>query len=80
MNPPYGQRLETGDDDFYKTLGDTFKQKFTDCVIWVITSDIENSKYIGLKPTKKIKLFNGKLECRLLKFEIYEGSRKRKKA
>ena len=80
MNPPYGQRLETGDDDFYKTLGDTFKQKFTDCVIWIITSDMENAKYIGLKPTKKIKLFNGKLECRLLKFEIYEGSRKKAKS
>ena len=41
--------------------------------------DIENLKMIGLKPTKKIKIFNGKLECRFLKFDIYEGSKKLKK-
>ena len=40
--------------------------------------DLENLKMIGLRPSKKIKVFNGKLECRFLRFDIYEGSKKSK--
>ena len=47
--------------------------------IWLISSDIENMKFIGLRPSRKIKVMNGKLECSFRKFEVYEGSKKAKK-
>ena len=79
FNPPYGERIPISLDNFYKKIGDTLKHNYKGCSVWIISSDIENLKMIGLKPTKKIKIFNGKLECRFLKFDIYEGSKKLKK-
>lgn len=79
FNPPYGERIPISLDNFYKKIGDTLKHNYKGCSVWIISSDIENLKMIGLKPTKKIKIFNGKLECRYLKFDIYEGSKKLKK-
>ena len=46
--------------------------------MWLITSDFEAMKHIGLHPSRKIQLFNGSLDCRLLKFELYSGSKKDK--
>ena len=66
-------------NDFYQKIGDTLKHKYQGCTVWIISSDIENLKMIGLKPSKKIKVFNGQLECRFLRFDIYEGSRRSKK-
>ena len=79
INPPYGERLRINVNDFYKKIGDTLKHKYQGCEIWIISSDIENLKMIGLRPSRKIKLFNGKLECRLIKFDVYEGSKKQAK-
>ena len=79
MNPPYGERMNININDFYQKIGDTLKHKYQGCTVWIITSDIENSKMIGLKPSKKIKVFNGQLECRFLRFDIYAGSRRSKK-
>ena len=63
----------------YQQLGDTFKRKYgKDCEVWLITSDFEAMKHIGLKPSKKIPLLNGQLDCRFLQFELYEGSLKDK--
>ena len=77
MNPPYGERLEQDDSDaFYKQIGDTFKKKYAGCEAWLITSNAEAIKHIGLRPSRKITLFNGPLECRLLKFEMYAGTKK----
>lgn len=76
FNPPYGERLEILDENFYEKMGNIFKNYFTKSTIWIITSDIENIKFIGLKHSKKIKLFNGSLECILLKYELYRGSKK----
>ncbi len=78
FNPPYGNRLRINPKAFHSDIGDAFKQKYSGCKAWLISSDIEHIKYIGLKPSKKTKLINGKLECRLLEFEMYEGSKKRK--
>ncbi|MBR1798899.1 MAG: RNA methyltransferase [Bacteroidales bacterium] len=79
-NPPYGERIKVEDlNKLYSTLGDTFKNQYgKDCEVWLITSDFEAMKNIGLHPSKKIALQNGALDCRLLKFELYEGSRKKK--
>ena len=76
FNPPYGERLRISVNEFYKKIGDTLKHNYQGCSVWLISSDTEQLKMIGLKPSKKIKIYNGKLECRFLGFDIYEGSKK----
>ena len=80
-NPPYGERIKIEDlNAMYEQLGDTFKKKYgQDCDVWLITSDFDAMKHIGLKPSKKIPLLNGQLDCRFLHFELYEGSKKASK-
>ncbi len=79
FNPPYDERIEIKYDDFYKKIGDTFKNNYPNTLAWLITSDLEAAKKIGLRPSRKIKLFNGKLETRFLQYEMYEGSKKQNK-
>ena len=76
FNPPYGERLKIDIQSFYKQIGDTLKTNYSSSNAWFITSSIEALKYVGLRPSRKIKLFNGKLESRLAKYEIYSGSKK----
>lgn len=78
FNPPYGERLDIDMERFYREIGDTFKQGYPNTNAWFITANLEALKFVGLKPSRKIKLFNGKLEARLVKYEIYEGSKKAK--
>ena len=78
FNPPYGERIDLGVNDFYEKVGTTLKHNYQGCTIWLISSDIENMKLIGLKPSHKIKVMNGELECSFRKFEVYEGSQKTK--
>ncbi len=76
-NPPYGERIQPDDIiKLYKSIGDTLKQNFVGCEAWIISSAYQALKFVGLKPSSKINLFNGPLECRFVKFEMYEGSRK----
>lgn len=77
MNPPYGERLEQDDIvAFYKSIGDSMKKKYGGYDAWIISSDLNAMKFVGLKPTRKIPVFNGPLECRFMKFSIYAGSKK----
>lgn len=78
FNPPYDERIRINQEDFYKKIGDTFKQGYPNTLAWLITSDLEAVKKIGLRPSRKVKLFNGKLETRFLQYEMYEGSKKAK--
>ena len=78
FNPPYGERLTIDMPVFYKAIGDTLKQNYPDTDAWFITSNLEAIKHVGLRPSRKIKLFNGSLESKLLKYEIYPGSKKGK--
>lgn len=78
FNPPYDERLKINDDAFYKKIGDTFKQNYPNTLAWLISSDLEAVKKIGLRPSRKIKLLNGKLETRFLQYEMYEGSKREK--
>lgn len=78
FNPPYGERLDIDMERFYREIGDTFKQSYPNTQAWFITANLEALKFVGLKPSRKIKLFNGKLEARLLKYDIYEGSKRTK--
>jgi len=77
INPPYGERIEVDEIvDFYKSMGTRLKHFYPGCNAWVISSNFEALKHFGLRPTRKIKLFNGPLECRLHKFELYKGSKR----
>ena len=78
FNPPYGERLEIELERFYREIGDTMKQHYPETNAWFITGNLEALKFVGLKPSRKIKLFNGSLEARLVKYEMYEGSKKGK--
>ena len=78
FNPPYGERLEIDMEAFYKAIGDTLKQGYPNTQAWFITSNLEALKHVGLRPSRKIKVFNAKLESRLVKYDIYAGSKKGK--
>ncbi|WP_343486799.1 THUMP domain-containing protein [Allomuricauda sp. d1] len=78
FNPPYGERLNIDMESFYGKIGDTLKQNYPGTDAWFITSNLEALKYVGLRPSRKIKTFNGKLESRLVRYEMYEGSKKEK--
>jgi putative N6-adenine-specific DNA methylase len=79
LNPPYGERLSDQEvSSLYKEIGNKFKKDFGGYTGWIITSSLEGFKNIGLRPSRKIALFNGSLECRFLKFELYEGSKRQK--
>ena len=76
FNPPYGERLDIDMEDFYRRIGDTFKQKYPNTIAWFITSNMAALKYVGLKPSKKIPLMNASLDAMLVKYEVYEGTKK----
>lgn len=77
FNPPYGERLKVNIPVFYREIGDCLKKHYPDTMVWMITSDFQSGlKNVGLRTSKKTKVFNGKLECRLVKYEMYSGSRK----
>ncbi|WP_406683983.1 THUMP domain-containing protein [Seonamhaeicola sp. MEBiC1930] len=78
FNPPYGERLNIDMEAFYKNIGDTLKQNYPGTDAWFITSNLDALKHVGLRPSRKIQLFNAKLESRLVKYEIYAGSKKGK--
>jgi putative N6-adenine-specific DNA methylase len=77
-NPPYGKRV--GDVDrlgrFYKRFGDQLKNKAQGATAWLLVGNRQLANQIGLKAKRRIPLFNGPIECRLLKYELYAGSRK----
>lgn len=78
-NPPYDERIKVEDaDNLYMEIGDSFKQHFQDYKAWVITSNIDSLKFVGLKTSKKVKLYNGPLECCFARFDVYAGSKKQK--
>lgn len=79
MNPPYGERMQ--EDDLialYQSIGDTLKKKCSGYDAWIISSGLDAFKFIGLRPAKKMTLYNGPLECRYACFSVYEGSKKSK--
>jgi putative N6-adenine-specific DNA methylase len=76
FNPPYDERIGIRTEEFYEDLGSTLKRSYPGTHAWMITANLEALKYVGLKPSKKIKVFNGALEARLVKYEMYEGSRR----
>ncbi len=79
MNPPYGERIKSSDlRQLYREIGDTLKTVYEGYTAWIFTGNLGAAKSIGLRTSRRVKLFNGPIECRLLKYEIYPGSRKAK--
>ena len=77
MNPPYGERMDVTDiERLYSGVGERLKHGFPGSTVWLLSSNNEAIKKIGLKPSEKYILFNGKLEVKLLKYELYKGSKK----
>lgn len=80
FNPPYDERLSVKNiAEFYGNIGNTLKHGYPGSQAWMITSNMEALKNVGLRPSQKIKLFNGKLEAKLVKYEMYSGSKKASK-
>ena len=77
MNPPYGERLMDKDDivPFYQEIGTQLKHHYENCEAWILSGNIDALKFIGLRPSRKIKLFNGPMECRLQKYELFKGKK-----
>ena len=78
INPPYGERLAQDKDvlRLYQDMGSTLKHQFDGATAWVISSNEDALKCIGLRPAKKIRLVNGDLECLFNKYELFKGDRK----
>jgi putative N6-adenine-specific DNA methylase len=79
MNPPYGERMGevTALAAWYPKLGDWLKQRFAGWDAWILTGDLQGIRSIGLAPSRKVPLFNGPIECRLLRYEMMAGARRR---
>jgi len=79
MNPPYGERLPVEEiENFYQKIGDQLKGSYTGHSAWILSSDLAALKFVGLRTSRKITVFNGQLECRFCNYQLYEGSRKKK--
>jgi len=80
LNPEYGERMGKLKEleSVYKGIGDFFKQKCGGYTGYIFTGNFELAKKVGLKAKRRIPFFNGGIECRLLEYELYEGSRRNK--
>ena len=76
-NPPYGERITPQDlAGLYKMIGERLKHAFIGNDAWILSYKEESFENIGLKPSGRMKLFNGPLECELRKYEIFDGKYK----
>lgn len=78
LNPPYGERLKSNKEmeDLYSAIGSTLKHQFAGATAWIISSNDAAMKCIGLKPSKKVRLLNGELDCQFNRYDLFAGSRK----
>ncbi|MEZ4984209.1 MAG: class I SAM-dependent RNA methyltransferase [Saprospiraceae bacterium] len=79
-NPPYGLRIKTEElVGLYREIGDKLKKDFADYDAWIFSGNIDALKQVGLKPSRKLHLMNGQLECRFFRYELYAGTKGRDK-
>ena len=78
INPPYGERLSQDKDvlRLYQDMGTALKHQFSGATAWIISSNEDALKCVGLRPAKKIHIVNGDLECLFNKYELFKGDRK----
>jgi putative N6-adenine-specific DNA methylase len=77
INPPYGERLASNKDmeELYGKIGSALKHRFTGATAWIISSNDAAMKCIGLKPSKKMRLLNGELDCQFNRYDLFAGKR-----
>ncbi len=75
FNPPYGERMNPSDTNFYSMIGERLKHHYTNATVWMISTP-QCLKSIGLRPSRKISILNGSLECSFRKYELYSGTKK----
>jgi putative N6-adenine-specific DNA methylase len=76
FNPPYGERMDPGDVvGLYEQIGDRLKFHWSGFDAWIISSNLEALKRVGLRPHKRHPVFNGSLECKWAGFSMYKGSK-----
>lgn len=76
-NPPYDERMEEDDiNEFYTVIGDTLKNNFQGFTAWLLSGNLEALKNIGLRTSKRIILYNGPIESRFAKYEMYKGTKR----
>ncbi len=76
MNPPYGERMDKEDiTALYQKVGDTWKKKYAGYECWIISSNHEALKHLGLATSKRLTVYNGQLECRFFRYSMYTGTR-----
>ena len=74
LNPPYGERLIPENiSELYSMIGEKLKHGFPGNTAWVLSAASESFKHIGLKPTKKIELYNGPLKCGFNCYQLFKG-------
>jgi len=75
MNPPYGERLGEASElePLYAEVGDALKRRAAGSTAWILAGNRELAKAIGLRPSRRVVLWNGPIECRLLRFDLYPG-------
>ncbi len=81
LNPAYGLRLDAPDDlrDTYARIGDYFKQRCAGHTGLLFTGNLDLIPHVGLRPSRRTVLYNGNIECRLLRYELYSGTRRKDK-
>nr|WP_320000499.1 class I SAM-dependent RNA methyltransferase [uncultured Draconibacterium sp.] len=76
-NPPYGERLRENDlDGLYSMIGERLKHQYAGNSAWILSSAFESLKFVGLKPSQRIDLFNGALKCKFNNYSLFEGKGK----
>nr|WP_321485848.1 class I SAM-dependent RNA methyltransferase [uncultured Draconibacterium sp.] len=76
-NPPYGERLRENDlDGLYSMIGERLKHQYAGNSAWILSSAFESLKFVGLKPSQRIDLFNGPLKCKYNNYRLFEGKGK----
>ena len=77
INPPYGERIvQQNLNELYSSIGDKLKKDFSGYDAWILSANADAMKSIGLRPSPKVIVYNGQLECRFNRYSLYAGSKK----
>ena len=78
LNPEYGERMGKVEKlkMIYKGIGDFFKKKCQGYTGYIFTGNLDLAKKVGLKAKRRLPFFSSNIECRLLEYDLYEGSRR----
>jgi len=78
LNPEYGERMGSAEEaeTMHKRIGDFFKQRCSGYTGYIFTGNLGAAKKVGLKATRRVEFYNADIDCRLLEYELYEGTKR----